>query len=169
MSDLTFQDILNILRLIDSGSFSDFLIEFEGTKLKLSRRTGILPDGDRGEASEFRPTESAAAAQESDGISQVDDQRAIAEVAPAAGAIGNQVHIKSPMAGTFYCAPAPGAPPFVAVGQTVAQGDKLGIVEVMKLFTAIQSPCDGVVRAVLVQNEEAVLNAQTLMTIETAE
>lgn len=72
------------------------------------------------------------------------------------------------MAGTYYFAPSPGAPPFVEVDRAVRKGDQLGIVEVMKLFTPVLSPCDGTVRAILVKNEEFVESDQTLMIIEAA-
>ncbi|RMH46717.1 MAG: acetyl-CoA carboxylase biotin carboxyl carrier protein subunit, partial [Alphaproteobacteria bacterium] len=71
--------------------------------------------------------------------------------------------VTAPMAGTFYAAPAPGAAPFVTVGDRVRKGAQLGIVEVMKLFTPITAPCDGVVLSILVENQQVVARGETLM------
>ena len=74
--------------------------------------------------------------------------------------------IKSPMVGTFYRSPAPGAKPFVEVGQSVAAGDTLCIVEAMKLLNQIESDKAGKVKAILVENEQPVEYGQPLFVIE---
>lgn len=84
--------------------------------------------------------------------------------APAATHHGTEV--KAPMVGTFYRSPAPGAKPFVEVGQTVAAGQTLCIIEAMKMLNQIESPCSGTVREVLVDNEQPVEYDQPLIVIE---
>ncbi|MGD8558420.1 MAG: acetyl-CoA carboxylase biotin carboxyl carrier protein [Gammaproteobacteria bacterium] len=74
--------------------------------------------------------------------------------------------IKSPMVGTFYRSSSPGAKPFVEVGQSVSQGDTLCIVEAMKLLNQIESDKSGVVKAILVENEQPVEYGQPLFVIE---
>lgn len=74
--------------------------------------------------------------------------------------------VKSPMVGTFYQAPSPGAKPFVAVGQSVAVGDTLCIIEAMKLLNQIESDKAGVVKAMLVENGQPVEFGQPLFIIE---
>ena len=74
--------------------------------------------------------------------------------------------IKSPMVGTFYRAPSPGAKAFVDVGQSVSVGDTLCIVEAMKLLNQIESDKAGVVKAILVENEHPVEYGQPLFVIE---
>ena len=74
--------------------------------------------------------------------------------------------IKSPMVGTFYRAPSPGAKPFVEVGQTVSAGDTLCIVEAMKLLNQIESDKAGTVKAVLVENAQPVEYGEPLFIIE---
>ncbi len=64
--------------------------------------------------------------------------------------------IESPLVGTFYSAPSPDEPAFVKVGDSVKKGQVLGIIEAMKLMNEIESEFDGVVEAVLVQNEQMV-------------
>ena len=64
--------------------------------------------------------------------------------------------VRSPMVGTFYRCSAPGAKPFVDVGQTVKSGDTLCIIEAMKLLNEIEADRDGTVKAVLVENGQPV-------------
>ena len=86
--------------------------------------------------------------------------------ADTAAGSGNGVEVKSPMVGTFYAAPKPGADPFVKVGDTVEVGQVLGIVEVMKLMNNIEAKTAGTVTEILAENEDAVEHGQTLMIIE---
>ena len=74
--------------------------------------------------------------------------------------------IKSPMVGTFYRAPSPGAKPFVEVGQTVKVGDTLCIVEAMKLLNQIESDKAGVIKQIPVENGQPVEYGEPLFVIE---
>lgn len=82
---------------------------------------------------------------------------------PAAEPEGHVV--KSPMVGTFYRAPSPGAKPFVDIGQTVKQGDTLCIIEAMKLLNEIEADQSGVIKAILVENGQAVEFGQPLFIV----
>lgn len=73
--------------------------------------------------------------------------------------------LKSPLVGTFYNASSPEAEPFVRVGDRVRKGQVLGIIEAMKLMNEIEAEQDGVVEAVLVENEQMVEYGQPLFTI----
>ena len=74
--------------------------------------------------------------------------------------------LKSPMVGTFYRAPSPGAPAFVDVGQSVSKGQTLCIIEAMKLLNEIESDVAGTVKAILVENGQPVEYGQPLFLIE---
>jgi acetyl-CoA carboxylase biotin carboxyl carrier protein len=76
------------------------------------------------------------------------------------------VEVKAPMVGTFYRAPAPGAPPFVEVGSAVAEDATVCIIEVMKLMNSIRAGCRGRVSAICVEDGALVEFGQTLMVIE---
>lgn len=86
-----------------------------------------------------------------------------AEAAPAIPA-GHQV--TSPMVGTFYRAPSPGATPFVEVGQRVNAGDTLCIIEAMKMLNQIEADKAGTVVAILVENGQPVEFGEPLFVIE---
>ena len=79
--------------------------------------------------------------------------------------IGSDKVITSPLVGTFYCASSPDADPFVRVGDTVKKGQVLGIIEAMKLMNEIESEYDGIVEAILVENENVVEYGQPLFRI----
>ncbi len=79
---------------------------------------------------------------------------------------GNLVPIKSPMVGTFYRAPAPGAKPYVDVGQIISAGQVVCLVEAMKLMNEIESEVAGRLVKILVENAKPVEFGQTLFLIE---
>jgi acetyl-CoA carboxylase biotin carboxyl carrier protein len=74
--------------------------------------------------------------------------------------------LKSPMVGTFYRSPSPGAASFVEVGQVVSKGQTLCIIEAMKLLNEIESDAAGTVKAILVENGQPVEYGQPLFVIE---
>ncbi len=84
--------------------------------------------------------------------------------APAAPAIDGHA-VTSPMVGTFYRSPSPGASAFIEVGQTVNAGDVICIVEAMKMMNQIEADKSGTVTAILVDDGEAVEFDQVLVTI----
>src|SRR5580698_863227 len=89
---------------------------------------------------------------------------AAAPATPAAVAPQGHV-VTSPMVGTFYRAPSPGAEPFVQVGDTVKEGQTICIIEAMKLLNEIESDKSGVVKEILVDNGQAVEYGQPLFVV----
>ena len=73
--------------------------------------------------------------------------------------------VKSPMVGTCYLAPEPGAANFIAVGKPVKEGDTLLIVEAMKVMNPITAPRSGTVSAILIENAQPVEFDQPLVVI----
>ena len=74
--------------------------------------------------------------------------------------------IVAPMVGTFYTTPEPGAPPFVDLGARVDEETTVGLIEVMKVFNAVQSRANGVIVDVCVQNGQFVEYGQTLFVVK---
>ena len=74
--------------------------------------------------------------------------------------------ITSPMVGTFYASPSPTASPFVKEGDSVTEGQTLGIVEEMKLMNEVKSTVAGKVKKILVKDKDSIKKGQTLMIIE---
>lgn len=90
---------------------------------------------------------------------------AVAEEAPRAAA-EKLLEVKSPMVGTFYGSPEPGAKPYVSVGQRVEKGQILCIIEAMKIMNEIESEFSGVVKEVNVQDAQPVEYGQALFRID---
>ncbi|WP_289168346.1 acetyl-CoA carboxylase biotin carboxyl carrier protein, partial [uncultured Parasutterella sp.] len=89
--------------------------------------------------------------------------------APAPAVTANTpsgTQVTSPMVGTFYRAPSPGADPFVEVGTQVKKGDTLCIIEAMKLLNEIEAEVSGTVKEILVDNASPVEFGQPLFVIE---
>lgn len=74
--------------------------------------------------------------------------------------------IDSPMVGTFYAAPNPGAKDFVSVGDKITEGDVLCIIEAMKMMNEVKADSSGVIKQVLIENAEPVEFGQPLFVIE---
>ena len=149
-----------MIELIDAVSKSDltgFKYEEEGIKLHLSKKENTCYVTENLSAPVNAVTTSAAEikkAAEGDQISGTS-----AEEIP----VGNVV--ESPLVGTFYAAPAEDAESFVKVGDRVEKGQKLGIVEAMKLMNEIESDYSGTVAEILVNNQEGVEYGQPLFRI----
>lgn len=89
-----------------------------------------------------------------------------AAAAPAAPSADNANAIRSPMVGTVYLAPEPGAANFVSVGGKVNAGDTLLIIEAMKVMNPITAPASGTVKSILIANGAPVEFDQPLMVVE---
>ena len=89
---------------------------------------------------------------------------AVVPPAPEAPAVTGHV-VKSPMVGSFYRSSSPESQPFAELGQTVAVGDTLCLIEAMKLMNEIEADAAGVIKAILVENGQPVEYGQPLFII----
>jgi acetyl-CoA carboxylase biotin carboxyl carrier protein len=89
-----------------------------------------------------------------------------AAAAPAVSAAAHLKEIKSPMVGTFYAQPEPGAEPYVRVGSRIAAGQTVCIIEAMKIMNEIEAELGGVVREVLVDDASPVEYGQVLYRVD---
>jgi acetyl-CoA carboxylase biotin carboxyl carrier protein len=90
---------------------------------------------------------------------------AVSEAAPAPALAEHANAVKSPMVGTVYLSPEPGAAPFIEVGKSVKAGDTLVIVEAMKVMNPITATSAGTVKAILVENAQPVEYDQPLVVV----
>lgn len=84
---------------------------------------------------------------------------------PAPAAAADPQLFKSPMFGVFHLTPAPGAAPYVAVGDSIERGRQLCLIEAMKMFSAVHSDRDGRIAAILAASGEEVASGQPLFRI----
>ncbi|MHA6729200.1 acetyl-CoA carboxylase biotin carboxyl carrier protein [Devosia sp. A369] len=108
----------------------------------------------------------------SDGTTRIHLRKAAAGVgaqavapspSPAAAASGEQA--VSPLYGIFHVGPAPGAPPYVSLGQQVRAGETLCVIEAMKMFHKVEAACDGTIDAILAVAGDEVAVGQPLFSI----
>jgi acetyl-CoA carboxylase biotin carboxyl carrier protein len=150
---LRYDEISEIIKLIDGSSCDEFILETEDIKLVVRRHGSnssinghtVLPS-----AEAPGPAETSNPAQE--------PLRTTAR--PTASNA-----VKAPMVGTFYRSPSPDAPPFVEVGTEVEKGDPICIIEVMKLFTTIHAEWSGTVEEIGAENGTLVEYGQMLFVI----
>jgi len=146
---LTYEDLLRLVELIKSTShFSEFRLKVGEIEVSLRRSNG---------AARPQPAQAPIAVPAGDAPNAKADEP---HFAPG-------LHlVRAPMVGTFYRASAPGAAPYVTVGQQVEPDSTVCIIEVMKLMNSIEAGAHGVVREILVENACAVEHGQVLMVIE---
>jgi len=154
---LTYDEIAEIIKLIDSSSCDELVVETGDIKLVV-RRNGASA----GAAAEYVERGSAPVT-----VSPTAPRKARA-AAPkvAAAAAAGQIEVAAPMVGTFYRAPNPEARAFVDVGDVVGVGDALCLIEVMKLFTTINAEVAGRIVQIGAENGELVEYGRTLFVIE---
>jgi acetyl-CoA carboxylase biotin carboxyl carrier protein len=145
MSDLTPEDVREILRAIDEAGYDEFELETPRFTLRLNRRAD--PGEVRDESTQSRGL---------GGPNPGDDESTRTHAV---------VDVTSPMVGTLYRSPAPGTSPFVEVGSRVEVGAQLCIIEVMKLMNAVTSSTAGTVAEVCVENGAAVQYGDVLFRI----
>jgi acetyl-CoA carboxylase biotin carboxyl carrier protein len=170
---LTYGDLMQIVDLIKSSEgFSEFHMKVGEIELHLRRAGGEGPHA--GTVPAVAPTAAPAAATQAAPTAAVQQATpstklaAAAKAAPAAAANfpPGSVIIKSPMVGTFYRRPEPGAKPFVEVGQKIAADTTVCIIEVMKLFNSIPAGKAGTVTHILVDDGAPVESGQLLIVID---
>jgi acetyl-CoA carboxylase biotin carboxyl carrier protein len=155
---LTYDEIAEIIKLIDSSSCDELVVETGDIKLVV-RRNGASA----GAAAEYVERGSAPVT-----VSPAAPRkaRAAAPKVAAADATAGQIEVAAPMVGTFYRAPNPEARAFVDVGDVVGVGDALCLIEVMKLFTTINAEVAGRIVQIGAENGELVEYGRTLFVIE---
>lgn len=159
---LTHNDIADIIRLIDSSTLDEFVLDVAGVRIE-ARRGGAVSSSVRPPpavttATPVEPPLPAPVAQTAPLVSPAASQ------APDVGP--GQAAVTAPMVGTFYRQPSPDSPPFVEVGQRVDVGDALCLVEVMKLYTTLCAECSGTVSAICAEDASLVEYDQVLFVID---
>ena len=142
--------IRELAELLSANELTEIEVEDGDRKIKVRREAAPMIAAAPA-AAHFAPAPAAAAPAASDAAP-------LAEEAP-----GNAV--KSPMVGTAFLSPEPGAKPFIAVGQAVKAGDTLLIMEAMKVMNPIAAPSSGTVKQIMVSDGQPVEFDQALVVI----
>ena len=137
------KEIENLVAILEKNNLSEIELENETGKIKISRQMGAS-------AAQYIPQNIATVKNEKE--ETTDDSN-------------NPNIVKSPMVGTVYLSPSPGAENFTTVGKEVKQGDVLCLVEAMKMFNKIKSEKSGIVKKIFAKNEHPVEYGSALFEI----
>jgi len=163
--ELTEDDVLHILKLIDESKFDYFQLEVGELKITVSKGDPIPLSSSTTTASSAQPAKTTAveplkatpvAPAPQSTASNIDDKAAAEGLLP----------ITAPLLGTFYVAPEPGAPPFVQVGTAITEDTTVGLIEVMKVFNSVRANVRGTVSQMVAQNGQFVEYGQTLFLVK---
>jgi acetyl-CoA carboxylase biotin carboxyl carrier protein len=162
MIDLRF--VKKLVDMIDASSVDSIEISSDkGMKIRISKTSQqratvqMAPQMQQMAAAPVAPAALAA----SDVTSAKETAAGKADAAKA-----RWLEVKSPMVGTYYSAPEPGAKPYLTVGDRISKGQILCIIEAMKIMNEIESEFDGVVKEILAQNSHPVEYGQVLFRID---
>ena len=156
------EDIKQILSLVREHDLSEFELERDGLKLRV-RKAG---------AQVSMPVQAVPVPMPMPVAAPMAVPAAVPSAGPAAAGPEETVGgvelavIKSPIVGTFYRTPEPGARAFVEVGDVVKKGQVLCIIEAMKLMNEIESDCDGEITAIYVENGKPVQFGDRLFAVK---
>lgn len=150
--------IKKLIELVEESGITELEVQEEEGTVRISRAAPVIASAavQYAAAPVVAPTPAAAPAQ----------VPAAATSAPAASDELSGHLVRSPMVGTFYRSPSPEAKAFVEVGQSVKVGDALCIVEAMKMMNRIEADKAGVVKAILINDGNAVEFDEPLIVIE---
>ena len=155
------QEIREIIKLVDASTIDEFVYEADGAKVKLKKNGGSTEVVAPKAATPAPVVQQAAPAPVAAPAPKV-------EVAPAAPVAEDATlhKITSPMVGTFYAAPNPESPAFVAVGDKVGDESIVCIVEAMKLFNEIEAEIKGEIVEILAKDGQLVEYGQPLFLVK---
>ncbi len=158
--ELTQDEVLKILDIIEKSNFDYMQLQVGELKLTVSKgnHTGAV-------APAATPAEAAAKPGPQVKKAEPKKEPSAPQPKPAAAPVDGH-EITAPMVGTFYAAPEPGAPPFVQLGAEIDEETTVGLIEVMKVFNAVQSRVRGTIVDVRVQNGQFIEYGQTLFVVK---
>ncbi len=158
------KEIQNLIKFVAKSGASEVKLEMDDVKITI--RTGS--DSDKNPSVQYAPVPAQIPQQvvAAPAAETVAPAKTAEPAAPKAADDSNYITIKSPIIGTFYRKPAPDKPLFVEVGQTIAEGDVLCIIEAMKLFNEIESEVSGKIVKILVDDSSPVEFDQPLFLVD---
>jgi acetyl-CoA carboxylase biotin carboxyl carrier protein len=164
-SSWNLKEIQDLIDLLIQKEVSEFELERAGVKIRIRRGNSRAESWATGTLSEPALEPLAPSIESRKGEEPSSVHSAVAEPRAPESAEGLHI-IKSPIVGTYYEAPAPNAPPFVKLGDTVEIGKVLCIIEAMKLMNEIESEVGGEIVRIYVENGQPVEYGQSLFAIK---
>ena len=162
---LSEDEVLQILELFDASDWDELSLTSGDVRLNVSKRGAMTQVLNPPAAPAATPSAAPAATAPAPAATAVPPAPVPVDEEPPAGIAA----VRSPTLGTFFVAPKPGAPPFVQPGDTVAAGDQIGIVEVMKLMNPVRADVGGEIVKICARNNELVEYDRVLFWIKPSE
>ena len=155
--------IRHLADIIADGAVGEIEIKHDDLRIRMSRESGA-----KGSVTMMAPSPYPTPSPSPAPVATAQPAASPAAPAPAEGheGGGDGDPVPSPMVGTAYMASAPGAEPYVRVGDTVSKGQTIMIVEAMKTMNQIPSPRDGTVRSICVEDGQPVEYGEPLITLD---
>ena len=160
---LTYREVAEILKVIDASNCDEVVLEIGGTRLVVRRSISGASGHDQSAVPSAAPTALAPLSHATPPMAPPPPVESRA--ATADGTFPGAHEVRAPMVGTFYRRPSPQEPIFVGVGQIVTKGQALCLIEVMKLFTTIETTTAGTIEAILPEDGALVEFDQLLFLI----
>jgi acetyl-CoA carboxylase biotin carboxyl carrier protein len=168
--NLTDADVQEIIRLLDASDYNELKIETESFRLLLQRSEGGIGWSRQCETlarphrvvAPSSPMQRAVSHDDAQGDNHASARVVDSSINEAADGL---MAIRSPMVGTFYRAPRPGADPFVLPGYRVGPDTVVAIIEVMKLMNSVAAGMDGEVMEIVVEDGQLIEKGQCLMRV----
>ncbi|WP_085340129.1 acetyl-CoA carboxylase biotin carboxyl carrier protein [Aquidulcibacter paucihalophilus] len=152
--------VKDLARILRDTDLSEIEVENEGVRVRVARQANVAPQMVHAQV----PV--AAAPLAAAPVASAPAPAAAAAAAPASDPAKHPGAVASPMVGTVYTQPEPGAAAFIKVGDTVKEGQQLFIIEAMKTMNPVPSPRSGTVTAILVHDAQPVEYGEALCVIE---
>ena len=165
---LTAADVAEIMKILEGSGFDEVVLEIDGLKLSMRRGAGATDGVAAGGAALASSAASAAPPSSAASAPPPAPPPAAAPAKPAAPTDPSLQDVTSPLLGTCYRAPKPGAPPFVEVGTVVEAETVVAIVEVMKLMNTVRAGVKGTVSEILMRDGALVEYGETLLRVKKA-
>ncbi|MGY8991731.1 MAG: acetyl-CoA carboxylase biotin carboxyl carrier protein [Rhodospirillales bacterium] len=173
---LSYQNVADILKLIDSSNLNTLEIDIDGMRLVVRKGPSAGPSAGPSTGPGTDETSAAKPAPEliqAPAVVQAtedddDDDGEHVSVGAVTERTDGAIEIRAPMMGTFYRAPSPTDPAYAEVGQAIQAGEALCIIEVMKLFTTLKAEQAGTVREIPAENGALVNQGDVLFVIQPA-
>lgn len=159
--NLTNEDVEDIIRLLDASYYDELRIRTERFDLHLRRSQS----GWTREMRTLAEPQMVGGAENDNILPAKEIRSAVISADDTEGTVA----VRTPMVGTFYRAPKPGAPPFVDVGSDVGEDTVIGIVETMKLMNSVSAGASGTVVDICVADGQLVEAGETLMRLQRAD
>jgi acetyl-CoA carboxylase biotin carboxyl carrier protein len=165
--ELSEDDVLHILKLIDESKFDYFQLEVGELKITVSKGEPIpLNSSPQQVATAPAATPAPVSAKPAAAPAAAPAAQTAPASVEARAAAEGLLTVTAPLLGTFYVAPEPGAPPFTHVGANVTEDTTVALIEVMKVFNSVRAGVNGTIVEAVAQNGQFVEYGQTLFLVK---